>query len=195
MKIEAPETHREKYAAEAGAVIQSPGEALPSWESILEDGEELLWQGRSNPRHPPSFRRTAAVTGGVFCLMVAIGTALREDAIGAFEIGVGFFFLVLGVLLLLPSRIWRRQTPHFYSLSNRRAFRGEMGPSGKYRLVSWPITPETSFRRIDGYPPSIRFYEGRHASGRRPRYHEVFEAIPDAAEVYKLLLRIQKDAA
>lgn len=194
MKTEPPETHREKYAAEAGAVIQSPGRALPSWDGILQDGEELLWQGRSRPHHETPFWLSAAIYGAAMCLSVGIDAALGADRFGAY--GTVFIFLVLAtaITLIRPGRFWRRQKPHFYSLSNRRAFRGEIGPSGDYRLVSWPISPETSFRLTDGHPPSIRFYEGRHASGRRPRYHEVFEAVPDAKKVYKLLESIQKDA-
>ena len=65
---------------------------------------------------------------------------------------------------------------------------------GKRRSTSWPMTKVTSFRLIKDDPLSVGFYDGRHKGGALPKYHEVFQAIADAADVFELLKRIQKDA-
>lgn len=196
MKTEEPQTYREKYAAEAGAVIQIPHDALPGWDELLDEGEQLLWQGRSQAKPAVSKYRSWVVIGGAFCFLIGTGMVLSYPQVSGVEMVFGAMLLAFGLYLMIPRRFLSRgQRQSFYSLSNRRAFRGETIRSGHYRLVSWPITAETSFRLIPGDPPSIRFYEGRLESGRRPRYHEVFEAVSDAPKVLKLLQSIQKDAA
>ena len=196
MKVQKPATYREEYAAKAGAVIQSPDAALPGWDAILDEGEELLWQGQSQPQPEQPTYPKLSFLAGIICFLMTMGLVFADDATTAQQ-WFGLVFLPIGIWLVVPSRFWpsRRRKGSFYSLSNRRAFRGETSRWGKLRLISWPITEDTSFRLIRDNPPSVRFYEGRLESGRRPRYHEAFEAIPDAPEVYKLLLRIQKDAA
>lgn len=64
----------------------------------------------------------------------------------------------------------------------------------KRRSTSRPLTKVTSFRLIKDDSPSVGFYDRRHKSGGLPKYHEVFQAIADAADVTELLKRIQKDA-
>jgi hypothetical protein len=196
VKTEAPSTYREKYAAEAaGAVIQSAGYDTPGWDAILDEGEELQWQGWSQPK-------LSLPKGWIFRLipglvLIAVGAAGIAGGSGWGLRLTGGIMIALGILALIPWRLVRflRKRRVFYSLSDRRAFRASASLLGKRKMMSWPITADTSFRLIRDDPPSVRFYEGRLESGRRPRYHAVFEAIPDAAEVYKLLLRIQKDAA
>lgn len=198
MRIEEPATYRERYAAKAGAVIRSPGSARPGWDAILEAGEEMLWQGWSRPK-------LTIGRGGLAEILSGIVIA----ALGGTMIGVGWTYgawlmmvpgvpiLLLGLWRLVPAAVWDhlRLRRSFYSLSNRRAFLGGTSLLGRRRLVSWPITRKTSFRLVKGDPPSVRFYEGRLESGRRPRYHAAFESIEDAPEVYKLLKTIQKDLA
>ena len=197
MKIEEPATYREKYAAEAGAVIQTPGTDLPGWEAILNEGEELLWQGEARPKL--NLGKRWWVGPAWAAVMVACGIGLSIVAyrwvwpLWIFAVPL----LAWGLIGLVPEglRHYLGLRGSIYSLSNLRAFRGEVTLFRKRRLVSWPITADTSFRLVRGDPPSVRFYEGRLESGRRPRYHEVFEAIVDAPEVYELLQRIQKDVA
>ncbi|NHF73932.1 hypothetical protein [Paracoccus xiamenensis] len=204
MKIEEPATYRERYAAKAGAVIQSPGSAQPGWDAILEDGEELYWQGWSRPK----LKFGKAVVGNLVAgsIITAFGGAMcaagwaygvKGGKFEAWLIGIiGLPLLLLGLLRLIPDAVWEYllQRRKFYSLSNRRAFAGGSNLLGKRRLISWPITSETSFRLMKGDPPSVRFYEGRLESGRRPNYHAAFKAIEDADDVYKLLQKIQRDA-
>lgn len=106
--------------------------------------------------------------------------------------------IALGILALIPWKLVRflRKRRVFYSLSDRRAFRASASLLGKRKMMSWPITADTSFRLIR----TIRLGSAlRRPAGKRPppkvSRGGVSEAIPDAAEVYKLLLRIQKDAA
>lgn len=194
MKVEAPSNYREEYAVEAGAVIQSPGYDKPGWDAILDEDEVLLWQGWSQPvlRLPKGwiYRRIPGL------VLIAVGAAVLAGGGWGLSL-IGVVMITFGVMALIPSAVLHhlRQRRVFYSLSDKRAFRASSSWRGKRRMMFWPITAETSFRLQRGDPPSVRFYEGRLESGRRPRYHAAFEFIPDAAEVHKLLLRIQKDAA
>lgn len=194
MKILEPATYREKYAAEAGAIIQSPGNAIPGWDAILQNDEELLWQGWSRP----TLRRKKGwlINLGIGAFLAVFATILLSAAQWGPRLA-GLLIVALAVVIAVPGAVWDhlRQKRVFYSLSNRRAFRASTSLLGKRRMMSWSITAQTSFRLIRDNPPSVRFYEGRLEGGRRPRYHAAFEAIPDAQEVYKLLLRIQKDVA
>lgn len=106
MKTEAPSTYREKYAAEAaGAVIQSAGYDTPGWDAILDEGEELQWQGWSQPK-------LSLPKGWIFRLipglvLIAVGAAGIAGGSGWGLRLTGGIMIALGILALIPWRLVR----------------------------------------------------------------------------------------
>ncbi|MDO5642165.1 MAG: hypothetical protein Q4G26_07225 [Paracoccus sp. (in: a-proteobacteria)] len=196
MKRVTPAPGRETYAAEyGGAVFKSAGSAQPEWDDILAEDEEILWQGPSQPRLVMKKGwRTRLAVGIILGVAALVVIVLGPIASKVF----GLLLLAIAVRTgLSPEFVhYHHQRRVFYSLSNKRAFKAWTDWRGRRRLAFWPITPESSFRRISGDPPSIRFYHSRKERGmRRPDYHSQFEAIPDASRIYQLLKRIRKNAA
>lgn len=195
MKPAPPANWREERAVrDAGAVIKSAHLVQPEWGDILGVDEDLLWQGPSQPKLVLSRGFGKKIARALFFVLLGLVIAIFGSATSLY---LGLLIMAIGILGAFPAELrhYRAQRRVFYSVSNKRAFKASTDWRGRRRLVFWPITAESSFRRISGDPPSVRFYEGRHESGRRSAYHAEFEAIPEATEVYHLLKRIQKDAA
>ncbi|MFV0410765.1 MAG: hypothetical protein ACK5LJ_14050 [Paracoccus sp. (in: a-proteobacteria)] len=198
MQVEAQVSANDRHAARDGTVRHLVGRNSPGWTGLLEEGEDVRWQGWSRPKLRPSKDWMVSCLFGGIPVLVGAGFCLAGAGFDSWLAWIiGGLLVSLGLWLILWLTIWEHveQRRVFYSLSNRRAFIGLSPLLGKRRLVSWPITPASGFRLIKGDPPSIRFYEGRLKSGRLPRHHAAFESIEDADEVYKLLQSLQGDAS
>lgn len=189
MKAASPANWREERAARnAGAIVEAAAFAQARWADFLGEGEELLWQGPSQPKLRLTVGMTMAIMVGLCFILLGLIVAMLGHPM---SLPFGLVVILGGIVRLFPKELRRywQQCRVFYSVSNKRAFQASTDWWGQRDLESWPITPDSRFHLVPGDPPSIRFYD------IRPGSHAEFKAIPEATEVHNLLKRIQKDAA
>ncbi|PRY24331.1 hypothetical protein CLV78_103197 [Aliiruegeria haliotis] len=173
-------------------------DAPPGWDGLLDDGEEILWQGR--PSGQVSFR--GLEPGNVLTGLVMFGFAVFwiSGAMRA-SIGDGNIFGIIFPLFGLPF-LWvgfdkaggkvlidaYRRKRSWYTLTNRRAFIATE-ILGQRDRNSWPIHAGTVLDLEDGALQSIRFADRRKTARGQNRIG--FELIPDGREVLGLMRQIQ----
>ncbi len=168
------------------------------WDGILEEGEEILWQGRPDSHFRIKIGQIPAILFGsafsgfaLFWMLMAAsgGGYFWMFGLIHFSVGIG-----IGVGPIVTDNIRRKNT--WYTLTDRRAFIASDMPFVGRRLLSYPITATTLLDLRDYDPGSIFFAEEfkRTKNGSR-RIAIGFEAIPDAPEVLKLMRKIQKGAS
>lgn len=163
----------------------------PGWQGILDDGEEILWQGQPEARirvTPRNLRDSAfGLFFALFGLFWTIGALASGGLFGLF----GLFFVGMGAWkaakpAILPAYIRART---WYTLTDRRAvIATDVAVQGK-RLTTRPILPETQIEYQASAPPSIWF----GAPGVADRVG--FEYIDDADKVLALIRGIQRPQA
>ena len=177
--------------------------APPGWEGILENGEEILWQGRPDSRVSFHDLRPMQVVTGLFFTGFAlfwIFQAARITSMGnapwfarLFPL-FGIPFVLAGLNMLGGSALLdaykRRYT--WYTLTNRRAFVATDVPLLGRGLKSWDITPATEIE-FDGRDPGtlIFAYETRRSRGKS-RKPVGFIRIPEARAVLTQMQQIRK---
>jgi hypothetical protein len=168
--------------------------AAPGWDDILDEGEEILWQGR--PDTSLVFDANALITSafGVVFLSGALlwlNFALTHTAgLGILAVifpAFGLIFVVIGLYLVAghyhASAYRRRNT--WFTLTSKRAYVATAF-LGQRSLKSWAVTPTLTLLLADGTPGSIWF-----DPGARPQ-RVGFERIADARAVLALMHRIQR---
>jgi hypothetical protein len=129
------------------------------WQGILDAGEDILWQGRPDPKvvwqlhHAFTFLFGLAFAGFALFWMI-----MASQAGGAFWMfGLLHFFVGLGLAVGTPFwASWRRRHT-WYTLTDRRAFIATDIPFRGRTLKEYPITQETRITRQGGDPATIHF--------------------------------------
>ena len=167
------------------------------WDGILEEGEEILWQGRPNSRFRIKIGQIPAVLFGSAFSGFALFWMIMAASAGGFFWMFGLIHFSVGISIgagpVVIDNIRRKNT--WYTLTDRRAFIATDVPFVGRRLLSYPITATTLLDLRGQDPGSIFFAEEfkRTKNGSR-RIAIGFEAIPDAPEVLRLMRTIQKGA-
>ena len=165
------------------------------WEHILDEGEEILWQGRPStafrilPRHVVTFLFGLFFSGFALFWMVA---AARD---GGFAWTFGLIHFSAGIAVAIGPVWWddvtRKNT--WYTLTDHRAFIATDLPLRGRRLKSYPINPHTQVDFRPDEPASIYFAsEYRRSKNGMRRVDIGFEAIADGETVLGLIRDIQK---
>ena len=163
------------------------------WQQILNDGEEVLWQGQPAPGLSLRASDLYQIASGMVLLAGAVIFTIAN-----FNGGLPGFFvlamLVLGAWNVVAGTLagiaHRRYS--FYTLTNQRAFIGRDMPILGRSLKSWPIRG-----------PDVRLEQISHANGlgtvlfattaapwyarRRQGVPVGFENIADAPKVFGLI--------
>lgn len=173
-----------------------------SWETILDPGERVLWQGQPDATPDWSGLRPARVIAGLgitlfslFWTILASQAVFTEGVVGLIFPVAGLFFVYQGVKTagghVLLDSYRRRRT--WYSLTSKRAFIAT-DIWGKRRLDSYPIGPDTLLDHDLRSPGSI-WFAGRHLATRRGsiRSRIGFERLADSDAVMRLMTRIQSE--
>jgi hypothetical protein len=180
------------------------------WEGILEPGERILWQGRpTKGLHWSELTGARTIFGlayaGFAVFWIYIAAVLTRTGPGALNFlfplfGLPFLVIGLNVAFGTPVREARRRRGTFYTLTDRAAFVASIDPK---RLERFPLGPDTRPVLEEGNPGTVWFaespgYPGRgwRGMGSSRRYTSVlkggrrvgFETIPDARDVYALML-------
>lgn len=168
------------------------------WENILDEGEQILWQGRPDARivwkigHIFTFLFGIAFAGfAVFWMVMASAAGGGFWLFGMIHFSVG-----LGIAFAPPFwGAWRRRHT-WYSLSDRRAFIATDTPFVGRRLKSYPITDDTVIGFVPGAPATIHFATEHRRTKNGSRSVAVgFERIADGDEVYAKIRAIQRAGA
>ncbi|MEX0302823.1 MAG: aspartate carbamoyltransferase catalytic subunit [Leisingera sp.] len=168
-----------------------------SWAGILDDGEDIIWQGR--PEGGISMRPFSifeAVFGLFFAGFALFWMTQAAKAGGSFWM-FGLLHFSVGVGIVFHAVLWsafvRRNS--WYTLTNRRAFIATSLPLMGRRLKSYPLTGDTPLELVDGQPASVFFAE-RTKRGKNGSYTVPvgFERIAEGREVYRMMREIQAEA-
>jgi hypothetical protein len=168
--------------------------AHSNWEGILDEGEEILWQGRPDgalvlrPQNIP-----LAVFGLIFAGFALFWMMMAASAGGLFW-SFGLIHFSIGIGLIIGPSLWSayRRRHSWYTLTNARAFIATDIPVLGRRLKSYPILPGARLELIDGSPPSIIFAtENRRGKNGTYQVPIGYDRISDARDVYKMMREIQ----
>jgi hypothetical protein len=190
------------------------------WEGLLEEGEEILWQGK--PDSAVDYRQLASGTTlfGLFFAgfatfwvsMAMFITSGMTDAVGR---GIAFFFplfgvpfILVGLYLVFGRLFWdayQRRRTH-YTLTNRAAFIAT-DLLGKRRLDRHEITARNRLSLEDDTPGTVWFATVMHHHRRRKGPNRTgfrhattteenigFRRIAEARRVFALMRDVQAAA-
>jgi len=171
--------------------------APSGWEGILDDDEEIRWQGQPDGVIRMDLSQPMGIGMGLFFMGFSIvWMNLASRAGGVFWM-FGLLFFGIGFYNAIGVHFWKtylRRTTH-YTLTNKRAFIATQ-PLGKRVLKSYPIAKDTSIELQDGTPATIIFARETHRGNKSSYKTNIgFERISDGQKVYGLLRDIQKEAA
>jgi hypothetical protein len=194
--------------------------AQTGWEGILDEGEEILWQGAPDGRLDFSgfwsVQTLFAVfftgfslfwVGMAFSITGGMGDAVGQVVHIVFPL-FGLPFLGAGVYMLL-GRFWadaRLRRNSYYTLTNRAAYIG-VDAKGKRSLQRYPIGPNTRLTLEDGglgavwfaskvhtmprHVPQMRRSRTRIGGATQTTQAIGFEQIANARAVYAMMRKVQ----
>ncbi|AUQ75659.1 aspartate carbamoyltransferase catalytic subunit [Phaeobacter piscinae] len=168
------------------------------WTGILDDGEEIIWQGRPDGAIA---LRPASLFQAAFGLFFS-GFALFW-MLGAFKSGgsswmFGLLHFSVGLGIIFHAVFWssyvRRNS--WYTLTDRRALIGTRLPLLGRKLKSYPLTGSTPLELVDGQPASVFFAERTKRGENGSTTVAVgFERIAEGREVYRMMRDVQARAS
>ena len=170
----------------------------PGWDGILDEGEDIIWQGRPDaklvfkPENIVMFLFGLAFAGFALFWMVMASMAggfFWMFGLIHFSVGIGIF-----AKSIFGDTFERRKT--WYTLTDRRAFIATDMPIRGRSLKSYPIDEDTVLDFIDGDLATIHFATERKR-GKNGTYtvNIGFERIENGREVYKKFRDVQRSAA
>lgn len=165
------------------------------WNGILEDGEEILWQGEPSGRIRFGAGQFFTVIFGLFFAGFALFWMIMAFQAGGFFWAFGLIHFSVGLSLAFGAPFWDRIKRGYtwYTLTNCRAFIATDLPVLGRRLKSYPINENTALDYRETDPPSIYFAQEFQQRKNGSRHIDIgFYGIPDAADVYKQMRDIQK---
>ncbi|KMW58183.1 hypothetical protein AIOL_003154 [Candidatus Rhodobacter oscarellae] len=172
--------------------------SIDGWDGILDEGEEILWQGRPDPRVVFRGRHLLTVTFGAFFAGFALVWMLLASSGGGYFWTFGLIHFTVGLGIMAGPIFWpawaRRHT--WYTLTDRRAFIATDIPFQGRKLRSFPIAAKTRIDYQQGPPDTIHFAEEyRRTKNGSHRVAIGFERIDKGDEVYRLIRDIQRAEA
>jgi hypothetical protein len=177
--------------------------APDSWETYLQPGERILWEGAALPGIRNRGRLVFMSLFGIpFLLVGLVGSAvglrhifrLGETGLVLFTLAIGLIFLLLGYALVFGqwAEAAKARRTLRYAVSTHCAYIARQ--SRKLSLEYYPILAATALEleQCDGYD-NVWFHTRRerdsHGDLSTTRYR--FEGIRDGTEVYQLMRGIQ----
>lgn len=172
-------------------------EAVPAgWESILDPGEQILWQGRPDQRFHFNLMKLPLVIFGLgFAGFALFWMVMAAEAGGGFwAFGLIHFSVGLGLVFSAVGWATLRRRGTWYTLTDRRAFIATALPLRGKNLDSYTITPDMRLSLRDGRPGSLIFASEERRGNKGGVYNEDigFERIAEADRVYRLMRDIQR---
>ncbi|HGG05419.1 MAG TPA: aspartate carbamoyltransferase catalytic subunit [Aliiroseovarius sp.] len=168
------------------------------WESILDDDETILWQGRPSGAVRLKPGNIVGMLGGLgFAGFALFWMIMASKAGGGFWM-FGLIHFTVGLSIAFGAIFWNafRRRFTWYTLTNKRAIIATDLPVKGRVLKSYPIRFNTVLEYEPGPPATIIFSEElrRGSKGRRYTVKIGFEQISDGDRVYRLMRDVQRDA-
>ena len=178
----------------------------PGWEGILEEDEEILWQGRPVAGFDWAAMFSGNTVGGllaagfgIFWTIMAI--TLMGEARSGPPLIFRIFFPLFGVFFVLaalrgvvkePLDAYRRQQGTFYTLSTKAAYIAtDIG--GKRSLDRYLLSDMARLRLVDDSPGDVMFGTDARRTDPTGQGEAGFLRLADAREVFAIL-RDARDA-
>ncbi len=155
----------------------------PDWQAVIAPDEDVLWDGKPEPRAALSGSNRNLVLLVIFAVF-ALAAASSDSPIPVF-IGIAAFYL-----FQKKTRPVRETEGRTYLLTNRAAY---IALSSGARLRDIRAFPITESLRLGLGPRSVAFATRFGRDGREEA--EGFLDIPDAERVHDLIRDIQKAKA
>jgi hypothetical protein len=165
------------------------------WDGILNEGEEILWQGRPDTGLIFSASALGKLVFGLFFSGFAVFWMIGAASTGGIFWMFGLIHFFAGIGVMGSGVVWPGVKAHhtWYSLSNHRAFIATDFPWSSRRLNSYPISAQTSLSLEQGKLDSILFATEEYRVKGRTRTRRIgFERIRDGRTVYNLMRDIQR---
>lgn len=162
----------------------------PGWEGLLDEGEEILWQGRPDQAFHVKPGNIATIGFGAifagFALFWMIGASQAGG--GFWMFGLIHFSVGLGIILwaIFGATYSRRNT--WYTLTDRRAFIATDFLTKGRSLKSYPLKGVTVDFKAG--PPDTLYFATEERRGNKGRRYTVpigFERVEDGHAVMRLI--------
>lgn len=167
------------------------------WESILDEGENILWQGRPDGAVRWKVGNFMTLIFGVFFAGFALFWMVMAAQAGGgmWMFGLLHFGVGIGIGIGPPLYAAYKRRHSWYTLTDSRAIVATDMPLRGRKLKSYPITAATNLGFDGETPASVTFaQEYRRGKNRGYTVDIGFEWIEDGPEVYRLMRDIQKGA-
>lgn len=161
------------------------------WTEVLEDGEQLLWQGRPGIGIVVSFFHYTSILAFVlsFANIYYFSERSEQHPLAVHLLFI-FYFLLLAWSIVGPSFVRRRSK---YAVTNKRALIAVHKPFARTQTTSYPAQDWTPLVLTDK-PPSNLYFTSRETFALRAanRHQKVgFEQISDGNDVHKIMQDVQ----
>lgn len=169
------------------------------WADILEDGEEILWQGQPDPGWHVDPTRKKSFRFSILFSVISALIFVPFFFSGEWPVYIfGAFFGGISLLLLasdtyFPART-RRYT--FYTLTNKRAILGIAKPNKEPTLKFYELTGTGKYTHLPGKIGSIVFdrqYQGTRINDRKQYYAVGFMHFAESEKVWDMVQDLQKE--
>ncbi len=169
------------------------------WEGILDEGEDILWQGRPDAAIQLKIGNWATFLFGLaFAGFALFWMIMASQAGGGFWM-FGLLHFMVGIGLSFGAIFWDayKRRHSWYTLTDHRAFIATDMPIKGRTLKSYPINDDTVLEYQQGQLSTIHFSEEtrRGNKGRRYTVKIGFEGIGEGEKVYRLMREIQSGKA
>jgi hypothetical protein len=169
------------------------------WEGILEDGEQILWQGAPDPGVVFALNQLPEILFGVFFAGFALFWTTMASLTGGIFGLFGLPFLVVGLTIIFKSNYLmaylNRHT--YYTLTSRRAIIATSYPHAKREMKSYPIDAKTELELTQQDDLGSIVFHRKIWRSRNSADHTKnigFYRIQDARRVFSLMRQIQQEA-
>ena len=171
---------------------------VPGWEGILDNDEQIIWQGRPDGGISVKPGNIVAFLFGLLFAGFALFWMIMASSAGGYFWMFGLIHFAVGAGISGSALYWpafKRQRS-WYTLTNKRAFIAVELPLVGRSLKSYPINEDTVLNFVDGDLATIHFATERRR-GKNSSYtvNIGFERIKNGRDLYAKFREVQKNAA
>lgn len=168
---------------------------FPDLSGILHKGERIIWRGRPSTRVHLRAYDVLMVLFGLFFAGFSLFWIIGARAAGGELWKFGLIHFSVGIAIIGTPFIWqpfvRRRTS--YVLTDQRAFIISRLPFIGQKTDSYALRSMTELSLNDSIRGTVWFASRHSWNNSRPVRRIGFEFIPDAANVFGLINRAQKE--